>query len=332
MESLLHWGIANSSANADGGASTSASGITPRQDFDPAILDHILGRPDAELMKEALAKAQDKSLHDDARVQALDDLEMLVEHIDNASDLERLQMWAPIHAFLTTPDTSDELKTQALWVIGTAVQNNPTAQRAYLSLQPPPLPVVLSFLQPSVRSPVLRSKAVYTLSSLLKHNRAAMSALDEAGGWSVLRAALQDSNIAVRRKLTFLLNTLIMPYNTDTLSSSTTLAGTVPNIHGGVAEQVPVHANSHAAMIAEPGSAATAWATLDAFRKHEILLVLVRELASPTPVLHTYAVTHAGEFEEKDGKALREYFEARGAETYGLDEGEKQDLVRILAK
>jgi hypothetical protein len=77
MESLLHWGITNSSANADGAGASTSAGITERKDLDPAIIDHILGRPDAELMKEALAQAQDASLPDDARVQALDDLEMV---------------------------------------------------------------------------------------------------------------------------------------------------------------------------------------------------------------------------------------------------------------
>jgi len=72
MQSLLRWGIENSS---NGG---SAAGTAPRRtDLDPGIIDAILGRPDAELMKEALAKAQDASLDEDARLTALDDLEMV---------------------------------------------------------------------------------------------------------------------------------------------------------------------------------------------------------------------------------------------------------------
>ena len=49
----------------------------PRQDLDPAIIDAILGKPDAELMKEALARARDESVDEEGRVQALDDLEMV---------------------------------------------------------------------------------------------------------------------------------------------------------------------------------------------------------------------------------------------------------------
>lgn len=53
------------------------------------------------------------------------------------------------------------------------------------------MPTLLKFLHPSVKSPKLRSKAVYTLSGLLKHNAAAVKQLDEAGGWQVLKAALE---------------------------------------------------------------------------------------------------------------------------------------------
>ena len=43
-------------------------------------------------------------------------------------DLEKLRMWEPLQGLLASP--SDDVKTQALWVIGTAVQNNPAAQKA----------------------------------------------------------------------------------------------------------------------------------------------------------------------------------------------------------
>jgi hypothetical protein len=39
-------------------------------------------------------------------------------------------MWKPLHELLTSPSSSDAVKTQTLWVIGTAIQNNPSAQKA----------------------------------------------------------------------------------------------------------------------------------------------------------------------------------------------------------
>jgi hsp70-interacting protein len=71
MQSLLRWSIENSSSDL-------ASPPTRRTDLDPGVIDAILGRPDSELMKEALAKAQDASLDEGARLTALDDLEMVL--------------------------------------------------------------------------------------------------------------------------------------------------------------------------------------------------------------------------------------------------------------
>lgn len=73
MESLLRWGIANSSRDENGQNVPPA----PRQDLDPGIIDAILGKSDSELMKEALAIAVDEKRGDDERVQALDDFEMV---------------------------------------------------------------------------------------------------------------------------------------------------------------------------------------------------------------------------------------------------------------
>ncbi|KAG6914033.1 hypothetical protein DXG01_002847 [Tephrocybe rancida] len=128
-------------------------------------------------MKEDMSVATDPSKPEDERVVALEHLEMLIEHIDNANDLAQLKLWEPLHALLTTSTSTLEIKMQALWVISTAVQNNPSAQDSYLTLNP--LPTLISFLTPSPASTLqMRSKAIYTLSGLLKHNAPAIHALD----------------------------------------------------------------------------------------------------------------------------------------------------------
>lgn len=78
MEALLRWGITNSTRNENGETVPSP---LPRQNLDPGIIDAILGKPDSELMKEALAIAVDVRRDDDERVQALDDFEMVRLHI-----------------------------------------------------------------------------------------------------------------------------------------------------------------------------------------------------------------------------------------------------------
>lgn len=45
-------------------------------------------------------------------------------------DLVQLNMWARLHGLLSAAPTTDPLRMQTLWVIGTALQNNPAAQLA----------------------------------------------------------------------------------------------------------------------------------------------------------------------------------------------------------
>lgn len=51
-------------------------------------------------------------------------------------DMKKLKMWEPLHGLLLESSTSDELKMQTLWVIGTALQNNPAAQLKVSHMSP----------------------------------------------------------------------------------------------------------------------------------------------------------------------------------------------------
>ena len=129
------------------------------------------------------------------------------------SDLEKLKLWEPLHSILTHESSTQAIKTQALWVVGTAVQNNPSAQDAvcqvlnfttfsadglrsvpYQYLSHDPLPTLVGFLSPSAsNSEETRAKAIYALSGLLTHNAPALQLLNrpEVDGWTKLRNALQ---------------------------------------------------------------------------------------------------------------------------------------------
>ncbi|KAI0659587.1 armadillo-type protein, partial [Cubamyces menziesii] len=337
MENLLRWSIANS-----GPRDANQPPPQPRSDLDPSIIDMILGKPDSELMKEALAVAVDESKDEDDRLQALDNFEMLIEQIDNANNMEKLKMWEPLHALLTNPSSSEEIQRQVLWILGTAVQNNPAAQHSYLALSP--LSTLLSFLSPAARSGKTRAKAVYALSGLLKHNAAALRQMADAGGWAVLRDALEDSDISVRRKVAFLLNTLLVPTAVTLHPSSPALNPTAPSTSqpttataavalgtSGPALSPPqtVHPNSHASMVSDPRSISTSRATADALESAGLLRTLVGALASPVPYgvdgehvapdadfeekvvrgLHTYATACGRAFPAQEGGTLKGYLE-----------------------
>lgn len=68
----------------------------------------------------------------------------------------------------------------------------------YLDLPDAPLGNILERLSPKESSSGTRSKAVYALSGLLKHNAYGVSLLDNVGGWDVLRSALEGESAAYR--------------------------------------------------------------------------------------------------------------------------------------
>ncbi|KAF8154170.1 nucleotide exchange factor Fes1-domain-containing protein [Crassisporium funariophilum] len=325
MQSLLRWSIENSTPQD---SAPSDRPPVERKDIDPGIIDMILGKPDAVLMKEDMAVAVDVTRSEDDRLHALDHLEMLIESIDNANDLERVKLWEPLQSLLTAEGSTSEIKTQAVWVIGTALQNNPSAQDVYLSYNP--LPTLLSFLNPGALSSVsARAKAVYALSGLLKHNAPAVEALQnpEVDGWTKFRDTLQDPAISVRRKTIFLLSALLIPTSIPTTapappntlliedvqnapsSDSTTTNILTPDTRPAPAPNAdPIHANSHAAHLHNPSRTSTSELTLHAFREHNVLDAIISAITSPLPHGEDGENTEADvDFEEKALRLLYTY-------------------------
>jgi len=72
MESLLQWSLANS-APSDG----SQPPAGPRQPLDPGVIDAILGKSDADHMRDDLQIIMDETREEDDRVGALDHFEMV---------------------------------------------------------------------------------------------------------------------------------------------------------------------------------------------------------------------------------------------------------------
>lgn len=108
----------------------------------------------------------------------------LIEQIDNANNMQNLGMWPPLLSLLSSD--SPRIALAAAWILGTAVQNNDKAQVAVL--QHTPLPPLLALLESTDME--LRSKAMYALSGILKHNPRAVQIFEELDGWSKLKAAL----------------------------------------------------------------------------------------------------------------------------------------------
>ncbi|KAH9922216.1 nucleotide exchange factors-like protein [Fomitopsis serialis] len=353
MESLLRWSIEHSTNNEG------APPPPPRsvQNLDPGIIDAILGKPDSELMKEALAIATDESKDEDERIQALDNLEMLVEQIDNANNIEKMKMWEPLHNLLKSPNTTEGIKMQTLWVIGTAIQNNPSAQSAYLALSP--MPTLLTFLNPSVNRRTALKSRIRSFGTVEAQFRCRQAV--RRSGWL---ASPESGSRSVRRKTAFLLNTLIIPTTHVSQPAPAPSAGSNSTglaIHSSDTQPPsgPVHPNSHASMLSDPSSISTSPAALKALEEHGILQSLVSAVTSPVPygpdgesegdadfdenvirTLHTYATSCDGRFSAQQKTDLRAHVkdetdkagsEPKLAEKWGLTTDELTAFKQAIA-
>jgi hypothetical protein len=75
MHSLLRWSLQNS--DPQDGPSSGGGDVSSQQKLDPAIIDMILGKPDAVQLKEDVSVAVDAERSEDDRLAALDHLEMV---------------------------------------------------------------------------------------------------------------------------------------------------------------------------------------------------------------------------------------------------------------
>ncbi|PHZ11115.1 Fes1-domain-containing protein [Rhizopus microsporus ATCC 52813] len=208
MEKLLQWAVDNSNKNS---LSEQAEAIRKGEakidpsKYDPRILEAILGPDDATRMKDAVACISNPEETVENKEIALDNLELLIEGIDNACNLENMKLWPAVIEQLSAKEP--QVRKGTAWVCGTAVQNNPKAQKAFLShggLEP-----LLRLLDTDQDNEV-RSKALYAISGLLKHNAEALAAFEPLDGFNVLRRILHHENPTMVRKVIFLYNSLMI--------------------------------------------------------------------------------------------------------------------------
>ncbi|KZP01828.1 Fes1-domain-containing protein, partial [Calocera viscosa TUFC12733] len=304
MESLLRWSIENTDVSSpEHTASLQTAAHSRMQNLDPGLIDAILGKPDAVKMKESMALASDTGRTVSERLQALDDLELLVESIDNANDLAKLALWQPLMSLMR--EGNDELQQAALWVAGTAVQNNPQAQADFLALDP--IPLLLQVLGSREAGKQTRSRAVYALSGSVNHNADAVARMAQAGGWQVLREALTaDPDITVRRKVAFLLNTLLL------------LDGPSPsNLTSSESSAAP-----HPRAQKEFSTLTTGGHTRTALQQSGIISALIRGVHPTTAPAHGADGDERGDvdFQEKAGRALMTYLEGTEGEPWTAEQ------------
>jgi hsp70-interacting protein len=172
LNSLLQWGIENSSAsNPNTTQPTQSLETSKSRGLNAQALAHLMGGPsDADLMREAMIVIQNPESTLESKTTAFDNFEQLVESIDNANNLAPLGLWDPLVAQLTNVEA--ELRKMAAWCIGTAVQNNIKAQERLLQADAIP---VLCQLAVEDEDEGVRRKCVYALSSEIRNYQPGMN-------------------------------------------------------------------------------------------------------------------------------------------------------------
>lgn len=155
---------------------------------------------------------------------ALDNLELLIEGIDNARNIENMKLWPAIIKQLEAE--APQVRKGTAWVCGTAVQNNPEAQKAFLENEG--LKPLLALLGDEDKD--VRNKAQYAISGFLKHHAAGVKAFEELNGFDVLHKILKsdDTDPAMLRKVVFLYNSLV--FDNENLSKALTQDGTLDDL------------------------------------------------------------------------------------------------------
>ncbi|CAB4396649.1 unnamed protein product [Rhizophagus irregularis] len=206
MEQLLRWSIENS--DPSGGSPQPPPQDDPeKKKIDPEIINAILGKSDATRIREAVEVISNPNETLENKEIAFDNLELLVEQIDNAIDIENMGLWPKILSFISFSETS--LRKHAVWVCGTAIQNNIRAQKAFA--EKGGIKLILDLLKNPNEDNEIKSKALYAISGAIKHYPPGLEQFDQEKGYETLLSLLQtSSDLTILRKSIFLFNTLLL--------------------------------------------------------------------------------------------------------------------------
>ncbi|KAJ1659567.1 hsp70 nucleotide exchange factor fes1, partial [Dispira simplex] len=203
MEKLLQWAVLNSATQNEDAPSTTQT--TPASKIDTEVIDQILGKDEATLMKEAMSVITNSEAPLEAREIAFENLELLVSHIDNANNLVPLGLWEPLLGLLKDP--VPEIRSNAALVCGTSIQNNPKAQAAFQERNG--LPLMLSLLQGD-NDGTVRDKAMFCVSAFIRQYPPGLEQFLQSHGLDVIKTVLQnDGRPRMARRIYFLLASLV---------------------------------------------------------------------------------------------------------------------------
>ncbi|RKP30662.1 Hsp70 nucleotide exchange factor FES1 [Metschnikowia bicuspidata] len=194
MDKLLQWSIAQQSGDKEA--------MDRIGQPDPKMLQQLFGGPDEPtLMKQAIVILNNDEATDEAKLVALENFELLIENLDNANNIENMNMWPSIIAQLSS--SKPDFQLLAASIIGVATQNNPKSQEAFLKHEKG-IQLLTRILKDSSSLDGVVLKALFALSSLVRNCDAACKKFVELDGWNLINLSAAESHHLLLRKLSLI--------------------------------------------------------------------------------------------------------------------------------
>ncbi|KAH0776579.1 hypothetical protein KY290_007990 [Solanum tuberosum] len=197
LDGMLQWAIGHSDPGVLKERSEVAQRMSPeelnkRQTELKELLEKLKMPSDAQLMLIAVNDLDNSSLPLEHHLRALEELLVLVEHIDNAIDLQKLGGFSVVIRILN--HSEPEIRTAAAWVLGKANQNNPIVQKQVLELG------ALKMLMKMMKSDTTEEavKALFAISALIRNNVNGQNLFYQEAGDTMLQEVLSNSNLDIR--------------------------------------------------------------------------------------------------------------------------------------
>lgn len=197
LDGMLQWAIGHSDPRVLKERSEDVQRMTleelqNRQTELKELMERLKMPSDAQLMQIAVSDLDNSSLPLEHHLRALEELLELVEHIDNAIDLQKLGGFNVLIRILN--HSEPEIRTAAAWVLGKASQNNPIVQKQVLELG------ALTMLMKMVKSHTTEEavKALFAISALIRNNLNGQNLFYHEGGNTMLQEVLSNSNLDIR--------------------------------------------------------------------------------------------------------------------------------------
>eukprot|EP01139_Manchomonas_bermudensis_P005434 Amastigsp_a175099_193.p1 type:complete len:332 gc:universal Amastigsp_a175099_193:1016-21(-) len=207
LNDLMHWSVKYSDAEILHEMREREREQPNFEPIDPKWVEALFPL-DSDKMREALRALEDAETSLADRETALDLLLFLVDAIDNAVDLPKLNGLEVLERVVRSSGV-DSLRVGALWVLATSLQNNPETQAAFLA-RPSLLALVLETLGDPGASREVRLKAVGIVSALCTDAERVLALDKSVGLLGALVRATDPSEIEhpVQRRLAFLFTKL----------------------------------------------------------------------------------------------------------------------------